>query len=154
MTSNTDSASTTLTAVRAALADFDWETDDRQYALEEIERIVSADDHTYDRAAFINGLRSLADFLESSPDVPVPGNFPGSVTLTVFPDGDTDDEQRAGVDSIATALGVSTDEHGTHRHYVANLDFGPVQYKAVAIPTTPVTSDCGGAVVDHPAVAA
>jgi hypothetical protein len=30
-----------LAAVRDVLAAFDWESDDRQYALEEIDRIVS-----------------------------------------------------------------------------------------------------------------
>ena len=38
MTSNDDSAK--LAAVRDVLAAFDWERDDRQYALEEIDRIV------------------------------------------------------------------------------------------------------------------
>jgi hypothetical protein len=35
-----DDDSTKLAAVRAVLAAFDWEHDDRQYALEEIEHIV------------------------------------------------------------------------------------------------------------------
>jgi hypothetical protein len=33
-----------LAAVRAVLARFDWERDDRQYALEEIERIAGGDE--------------------------------------------------------------------------------------------------------------
>ncbi|MGO9080381.1 MAG: hypothetical protein ACLQDY_15285 [Streptosporangiaceae bacterium] len=33
-----------LAEVRAVLAAFDWEHDDRQYALEKIERIVTRDD--------------------------------------------------------------------------------------------------------------
>ncbi len=37
---NDDSAK--LAAVRDVLSAFDWERDDRQYALEEIERIVTA----------------------------------------------------------------------------------------------------------------
>jgi hypothetical protein len=36
---NDDSAK--LAAVRGVLSAFDWECDDRQYALEEIERIVT-----------------------------------------------------------------------------------------------------------------
>jgi hypothetical protein len=35
---NVDSAK--LAAVRGVLSNFDWDCDDRQYALEEIERIV------------------------------------------------------------------------------------------------------------------
>jgi hypothetical protein len=35
-----DDDSAKLAAVRGVLRAFDWETDDRQYALEEIERIV------------------------------------------------------------------------------------------------------------------
>ena len=35
-----DDSSAKLAAVRAVLSAFDWEHDDRQYALEEIERIA------------------------------------------------------------------------------------------------------------------
>jgi hypothetical protein len=36
-----DDDSAKLAAVRAVLASFDWESDDRQYALEEIDSIMS-----------------------------------------------------------------------------------------------------------------
>jgi hypothetical protein len=36
-----EDAAAKLAEVRAVLAAFDWEHDDRQYALEEIERIVT-----------------------------------------------------------------------------------------------------------------
>ena len=39
-----------LEAIRAVLARFDWETGDRQYALEEIERIAGAPDDGEDQA--------------------------------------------------------------------------------------------------------
>ncbi len=41
MASKDDSAK--LAAVRDVLSNFDWERDDRQYALEEIDRIVTED---------------------------------------------------------------------------------------------------------------
>jgi hypothetical protein len=44
--SRNDEAVAQLEAVRAVLSAFDWERDDRQYALEEIGRIVSAGDET------------------------------------------------------------------------------------------------------------
>lgn len=85
------------------------------------------------RAAFIAGLLDLACFLESHPDVPVPIDYPDTMRLLVFPDGDTDDEQRAGVDDVAAMLGVTAaDERGTG-HYTARLAFGPVTYEACAI---------------------
>jgi hypothetical protein len=39
-------AAAKLAAVRGVLRAFDWERGDRQYALEEIERIVTAGDET------------------------------------------------------------------------------------------------------------
>jgi hypothetical protein len=39
-----DPAEGRLAAIRAVFARFDWEFDDRQYALEEIERIAGGDD--------------------------------------------------------------------------------------------------------------
>lgn len=42
MTTPTDD-SAKLAAVRSLLSAFDWERDDRQYALEEIDRIVMED---------------------------------------------------------------------------------------------------------------
>lgn len=41
--SNNDPA-VQIAEIRALLAAFDWELDDRQYALEAIDRIVSGDD--------------------------------------------------------------------------------------------------------------
>jgi hypothetical protein len=38
---STEDAAAKLDAVRAVLSAFDWERDDRQYALEQIERIVT-----------------------------------------------------------------------------------------------------------------
>jgi hypothetical protein len=39
-----DAGAGQLAAIRAVLARFDWERDDRQYALEEIDRIAGGDD--------------------------------------------------------------------------------------------------------------
>ena len=41
MSQPTEDAAAKLAKVRAVLVAFDWERDDRQYALEEIERIVT-----------------------------------------------------------------------------------------------------------------
>jgi len=83
------------------------------------------------RAALIAGLRDMADFLETNPDIPTPHSSP---TLYHFPDGQTDADKRDGVDTIAAYLGSSIDlgslEYG---HYVTQIAFGPVRYQAVAI---------------------
>jgi len=85
-----------------------------------------------DRAAWVAGLRDLADFLAAHPDLPVP---PAHHTegFVVFPDGGTDDECRAGVDQAAGILGVRAAERGSG-HYRATRAFGPVEYIAVMIP--------------------
>lgn len=84
---------------------------------------------TSERAAFISGLRSLADYLESNPEVPV------SIRSDVFtfpPDGGWE-EMYADIDTIATRLGVSG-RKTCGGHYVAIRSFGPIEYRAVAIP--------------------
>ena len=82
-----------------------------------------------ERAAFIAGLRGLADFLAAHPGVPVPPGY-HETTILVFPDGDSDAERRAGVDRAAAVLGVRAAGTG---HYGAERGFGPVTYKALAI---------------------
>jgi hypothetical protein len=87
-----------------------------------------------DRAALIDGLLSLACFLEARPDVPAPRLFDDVVVVHVFPDGDTDTERRAVVDSTAAALGVTAAESRPGSgHYLFSLRFGPVTYCMVTI---------------------
>jgi hypothetical protein len=96
-----------------------------------------------DRAAWVAGLRDLADFLAEHPDVPVP---PAWHTQRVheFPEGDSDTERRAGVDRAAVALGVqATETRGGH--YEALARFGPVEYVAVAIPKASPADDSAAA---------
>jgi hypothetical protein len=81
------------------------------------------------RAALIGGLRGLADYLESNPEVPAPIY---SDVLTFPPDGDWT-ETCAEIDAIAARLGVIARETDGG-HYVATRSFGPVGYRAVAIP--------------------
>ena len=82
-----------------------------------------------ERAAVISGLRGLADYLESTPEVPAPA-YP--VIYTFPPDGEWA-AMRAEIDAAAALLGVSA--HDTPGgHYVAARFFGPVEYRAVAIP--------------------
>jgi hypothetical protein len=84
------------------------------------------------RAAWVAGLRDLAGFLEGHPDVPVPPAYHEAV-IHEFPDGDTDEQRRAGVDQAAEAMGVPAAETRSG-HYKASLRFGPVGYEIVAIP--------------------
>jgi hypothetical protein len=81
-----------------------------------------------ERAAFISGLRQIAEYLESNPEVPAPIYS----TIHAFPDGDWP-EMCGEIDAIAARLGVAP--HVTPGgHYSADLRFGPVDYRAVAIP--------------------
>ena len=82
-----------------------------------------------ERGAFISGLRELADYLESNPEVPVPSYSP---VYTFPPDGEWA-EMRAEIDATAARLGVIARLAGGG-HYVATRSFGPVGYSAVAIP--------------------
>jgi hypothetical protein len=81
------------------------------------------------RAELVAGLRALAEFIESCPDVPAPW----SADVLVFPPSGSNAERRAEIDAIASRIG--TEGHFTHGgHYRASRWFGPVEYRAVAIP--------------------
>ncbi|GAA4588652.1 hypothetical protein GCM10023194_40870 [Planotetraspora phitsanulokensis] len=79
------------------------------------------------RSEFIAGLRRLAAFLADNPKVPV---STGGLDVTVLAEG-TDRQQRAAVDRIAHLIGAPTSDS---TFYVAARDFGPITYRAVAIP--------------------
>ncbi len=88
-----------------------------------------ADDQ--ERSRLIAGLRDLAEFLDRNPQVPAPRY----ADLLVFPLRGTDAEMCAEVDVIAGQIGVTASRNDTpDGHYVASRYFGPVQYRAVAIP--------------------
>jgi hypothetical protein len=81
-----------------------------------------------DRAALASGLRELADYLESNPSLPA-----SSPIVYAFPPTATWAEMRAEIDAAAAVLGVAA-QLGGGGHYVASRSFGPVEYRAVAIP--------------------
>ena len=89
-------------------------------------------DPTADRTALIAGLRGLASFLEANPAVPVRPAY-HEIPVMYFPDGDTDDERRAAVDAIASALGATASDPDGYGHYKTERAFGPVVYGALAI---------------------
>jgi hypothetical protein len=83
------------------------------------------------RDRLIAGLRELAEFLGQNPQVPAPC----FTDVLVFPHGETDAEMFAEIDLIAGQLGVTASGHDNPAdHYVACRYFGPVQFRAVAIP--------------------
>lgn len=79
------------------------------------------------RAEFIAGLRRLADFLAANPKVPVPST---GADIIVHALG-SDDEQRAAIDRIAALIDRPASDGD---HYTTTRDFGPITYRAVAIP--------------------
>ena len=86
-----------------------------------------------ERTRLIAGLRDLADFLDRNPGVPVPRG----TDLLVFPPQGSDAEMFADIDVIAGQIGVTASDVGSPAgHYSAVRCFGPVQYRAVAIPRT------------------
>lgn len=89
------------------------------------------------RSRFIAGLRALAEYLESRPDVPAPWN---GTSILVFPPHGADEEQRAEIDAIASRINGEPQEI-VSGHYVVSRFFGPVEYRAVTINRTPNASD-------------
>jgi len=82
-----------------------------------------------ERAELIGGLRALADYLEANPEVPAPIY----TDMLTFPPHGEWAEVRAEIDAVAAHLGVTAHE-SYGGHYVASRFFGPVEYRAVAIP--------------------
>jgi hypothetical protein len=82
-----------------------------------------------ERTALIGGLRALADYLESRPEVPAPSY----ADVFIFPPGGTCAETRTEIDAIAARLGTTARQTAGGRHYNATRSFGPVEYRAVAI---------------------
>lgn len=81
-----------------------------------------------ERSQLIAGLHELAEFLESSTEVPAPKN----TIAFVFPPEGTDSERRAEIDAIASRIYTRAYET-VPGHYVTSRFFGPVEYRAVAI---------------------
>jgi hypothetical protein len=83
------------------------------------------------RAWLIAGLRDLAEFLDRNPTVPAPYR----ADMLVFPPVGSDAEMFAEIDAIAVLIGTTaSDDDSPSGHYSAYRNFGPVQYRAVAIP--------------------
>ena len=95
-----------------------------------------------ERGRLIAGLRELADFLDQNPQVPAPRY----ADMLVFPPTGSDAEMFAEIDVIAEQIGVTaSDADSPAGHYSAVRGFGPVQYRAVAIPRTASSDQSGKA---------
>ena len=85
-----------------------------------------------ERERLIAGLRDLADYLDQNPQIPAPRR----TDLLVFPPEASDAEMFAEIDAIAGRIGTTASDVGSpNGHYSAVRDFGPVQYRAIAIPS-------------------
>ncbi|MGW4644515.1 hypothetical protein ACWEN6_38765 [Sphaerisporangium sp. NPDC004334] len=86
--------------------------------------------HTPDRPAYINGLRDLADFLDTNPDIPIPNS---ALTAYYYPRG-TDEEICDQVAHVARVLGADVDPRDlAEGHFSAGIAFGVAEYKAVGL---------------------
>ncbi|GIH78303.1 hypothetical protein [Planobispora longispora] len=85
------------------------------------------------RRELIAGLRALAAFLDSHPQVPVPryGAIRVSVHTNYDTDATTEPEAIAEVERIAALLGTTPTVEGGH--HVAGMEFGSVRYEAVLV---------------------
>src|SRR5579863_4223689 len=84
-----------------------------------------------ERGRLIAGLRKLADFLDRNPDVPAPRY----AEVIVFPARGSNAEMFAEIDVIAQQIdATASDADSPAGHYSTCLAFGPVRYRAVAIP--------------------
>jgi hypothetical protein len=84
-----------------------------------------------EHSSLIVGLRDLADFLEENPEVPAPR----WADVLVFPPDGTDKEMKTEIERVAILIdGTVSDQAADNGHYTASRKFGPVQYRAVAIP--------------------
>jgi len=84
-----------------------------------------------ERTRLIAGLRDLADFLDQNPGVPAPWG----TEVLVFPAEASDAEMFAEIGTIAETIGsTASDADSPRGHYTSVRNFGPVQYRAVAIP--------------------
>jgi hypothetical protein len=84
------------------------------------------------RPGVIRGLRELAALLESCPGIPAPY----MVNVLAFPPDGKDSALFAEVNRVAALLGVTVqDGTAQHGHYTASKSFGPVSYRAIAIPS-------------------
>ena len=82
------------------------------------------------RQAFITGLRDLADYLASHPDIPVP-TYGTEIYLTA---ASTDDGGCAQVSQFARQLGITSPQAISYSgHYEAARRFGTVSYRMTAI---------------------
>lgn len=88
--------------------------------------------NTIDRERFIAGLRALAEYLESQPNLPTPRH---GASVLVFPLHGTSGEQRAEIDAIAARINAEACEI-VNGHYGVSRFFGPIEYRAVAIDPT------------------
>jgi hypothetical protein len=80
-----------------------------------------------ERIDLISGLRALAD----CPEIPAPR----WADVMVFPSSSIDQENRQDVDYIAVLIDAGVDDETGHGgHYTASRKFGPVEYRAIAIP--------------------
>ncbi|WP_424529228.1 hypothetical protein ACOZ38_06570 [Sphaerisporangium viridialbum] len=83
------------------------------------------------RAAIISGLRDLADFLDTNPDIPTPAP---EVIAYYFPRRASDPQMCADIDKVAAYLGSEvTADYPDSGHYRTSITFGPVAYRAVAV---------------------
>ncbi len=89
-------------------------------------------DNLLARTQVIDGLRKLADYLDTHPDVPV---CEFGWDLNNYPLDDTEAARRAEVDRVAAIFGVNVDDEILDGgHYTATKTFGRITYQVICVP--------------------
>lgn len=86
------------------------------------------------RAQWIADARTLIDFIEANPELPL-NTFMG-LAISYHPmdvDSNDDDGKKGAVDAVADMLGVAVTPPGPGSHYEARKSFGSASYKAVGV---------------------
>jgi len=88
------------------------------------------------RTARPSGERSSPDFARLPTSWKATRTFPhpNNTDVLVFPPSAPDAEKRREIDVIASRIGSVAETFSAYRHYQTSRRFGPVEYRAVAIP--------------------
>jgi hypothetical protein len=91
--------------------------------------------------------RAANAYLRASRTCRLPGKQPGRsrpayTDVLVFAPSASDIGKRREIDIIASRIGSATETTSSHRHYQTSRRFGPVEYRAVAIPADENKEPC------------
>lgn len=85
------------------------------------------------RGAFIHDLLAAVRFFQDNPAIPMPA----ATDIHIFPRGKTGAEERAGVDALASLIGLTASRRSPSSHYKATHKFGDLLALTIVSCTPP-----------------